>query len=167
MRSSKPSSSPVVIARAHALRASTNAPEQMLWALLRGKQLGVWFRRQVPLGRFVADFAAPAAGLVVEIDGGYHASRRAADGQRDRALARNARAAPSGSGGRPRTRNRGLLQLAAGVARHEAGVTAVQRGRERQQRERAEQQRRAPRPEPVPEGVDHRGQRAGRLRGIR
>ena len=88
MRSFKPSSPPVVVARAQAFRASTNAPEQVLWSLLRGKQLGVWFRRQVPLGRFVADFAAPAAGLVVEIDGGYHASRRAADAQRDRALAR-------------------------------------------------------------------------------
>ena len=88
MRSSKLSGSPSrVVARAQALRASTNGPEQVLWALLRGRQLGVWFRRQVPLGRFVADFAAPAAGLVVEIDGGYHASRRAADAQRDRVLA--------------------------------------------------------------------------------
>lgn len=56
--------------------------------MLRGKQLGVWFRRQVPLGRFVADFAAPAARLVVEVDGGYHAAQRARDAQRDRALAR-------------------------------------------------------------------------------
>jgi very-short-patch-repair endonuclease len=46
------------------------------------------FRRQVPLGRFVADFAAPAAGLVVEVDGRYHAARRSADAQRDRSLAR-------------------------------------------------------------------------------
>jgi len=88
MRSSKPSSSPVVIARALTLRASTNAPEQLLWSLLRGKQLGVWFRRQVPLGSFIADFAAPAAELVVEVDGRHHSSRCAADAQRDRALAR-------------------------------------------------------------------------------
>jgi very-short-patch-repair endonuclease len=57
MRSSKHSRLHV-IGRAQALRASTNGPEQVLWSLLRGKQLGVWFRRQVPLGRFVADFAA-------------------------------------------------------------------------------------------------------------
>jgi very-short-patch-repair endonuclease len=48
----------------------------------------VWFRRQVPLGRFVADFAAPAAGLVVEVDGRHHAAQRGRDAQRDRALAR-------------------------------------------------------------------------------
>ena len=40
MRLSKHSSSHVVIARAQALRASTNGPEQALWSLLRGKQLG-------------------------------------------------------------------------------------------------------------------------------
>jgi very-short-patch-repair endonuclease len=51
-------------------------------------QLGVWFRRQVPLGRFVADFVAPAAWLVVEVDGQYHARRRVADARRDRVLRR-------------------------------------------------------------------------------
>ena len=77
-----------VVEYAQALRAHTNAPERAMWALLRGKQLGVWFRRQVPLGRYIADFAAPAARLVVEVDGGYHALRRAADARRDRGLAR-------------------------------------------------------------------------------
>ena len=77
-----------VVEYAHALRANTNAPERAMWALLRGKQLGVWFRRQVPLGRYIADLAAPAARLVVEVDGGYHALRRAADARRDRGLAR-------------------------------------------------------------------------------
>ena len=49
MRSSKLSGGPSrVVARGQALRASTNGPEQVLWALLRGRQLGVWFRRQVP-----------------------------------------------------------------------------------------------------------------------
>jgi very-short-patch-repair endonuclease len=56
--------------------------------LLRQKQLGVWFRRQVPIGRFIADFAAVGLRLIVEVDGGYHAKRRAADARRDRALAR-------------------------------------------------------------------------------
>jgi very-short-patch-repair endonuclease len=78
----------LVVQRAIAMRASLTPSERALWALLRGKQLGVWFRRQVPLGRFVADFVAPSARLVVEVDGGYHARRRAADARRDRALAR-------------------------------------------------------------------------------
>jgi very-short-patch-repair endonuclease len=47
------------------------------------------FRRQVPLlGRFIADFLAPAERLVVEIDGGYHVEHPRADARRDAALAR-------------------------------------------------------------------------------
>ena len=78
----------LVVERAAAMRSALTPSEQALWALIRGKQLGVWFRRQVPLGRFIADFAAVGARLVVEVDGGYHASRRVADARRDRALAR-------------------------------------------------------------------------------
>jgi very-short-patch-repair endonuclease len=78
----------LVVARAAAMRSALTPSERALWALLRGKQLGVWFRRQVQLGRFIADFAAVGARLVVEVDGGYHAERRAADARRDRALAR-------------------------------------------------------------------------------
>jgi crossover junction endodeoxyribonuclease RuvC len=49
----------------------------------------VRFRRQVVIGSsFIADFTAPAARLVVEVDGGYHAERRAADARRDRKLRR-------------------------------------------------------------------------------
>jgi very-short-patch-repair endonuclease len=59
-----------------------------LWQLLRRRALGVTFRRQVPIGRYVADFLAPAARLIVEVDGGYHQRRRAADGRRDRDLNR-------------------------------------------------------------------------------
>jgi very-short-patch-repair endonuclease len=78
----------LVVQRAIAMRVALTPSEQALWALLRGKQLGVWFHRQVPLGPFVADFAAASARLVVEVDGGYHARRRASDARRDRALAR-------------------------------------------------------------------------------
>jgi very-short-patch-repair endonuclease len=56
---------------------------------LRGGRLGVAFRRQVPLlGRYIADLFAAEVGLVVEIDGGYHAARGRADAKRDRALGR-------------------------------------------------------------------------------
>jgi very-short-patch-repair endonuclease len=37
---------------------------------------------------YIVDFAAPAARLVVEVDGGYHAQRRAADARRDARLRR-------------------------------------------------------------------------------
>jgi very-short-patch-repair endonuclease len=42
----------------------------------------------VPLLGFVADFYAPSARLIVEVDGGYHARRVTADARRDRKLAR-------------------------------------------------------------------------------
>ena len=75
--------------RAMRLRAAPTSSEQRLWGALCGKQLGVGFKRQVPLGgRFIVDFLASRARLVVEVDGGYHALRKAADARRDRALAR-------------------------------------------------------------------------------
>jgi very-short-patch-repair endonuclease len=43
--------------------------EWRVWRRLRGKRLGVKFRRQHPIGPYAADFASPEAGLVVEIDG--------------------------------------------------------------------------------------------------
>ena len=58
--------------------------EGRLWSALNARQLGVSFRRQVPVGgRFIADFLAPSVGLVVEVDGGYHARRASADARRD------------------------------------------------------------------------------------
>jgi very-short-patch-repair endonuclease len=51
--------------------------------------LGVVFRRQVPLlGRFIADFFAPAQRLVIEVAGAYHGGRARADERRDAALKR-------------------------------------------------------------------------------
>ena len=46
--------------------------EDMLWNELRGKSLGVKFRRQHIVGDYIADFACLSARLVVEVDGGYH-----------------------------------------------------------------------------------------------
>jgi very-short-patch-repair endonuclease len=47
-------------------------PEVKLWALLRRAPNGIGFRRQHPIGPYVADFYCPAAKLVVEIDGSTH-----------------------------------------------------------------------------------------------
>ena len=60
---------------ARRLRANMTEAERKPWALLRRKQLqGFRFRRQVPLGRYVDDFACMSAQLVVELDGGQHLS---------------------------------------------------------------------------------------------
>jgi len=60
-------------ATARQLRASETKAEQMLWRTLRRLPLkGSHFRRQVPIGRFVVDFACPALRLIVEVDGSGH-----------------------------------------------------------------------------------------------
>ena len=72
------------------MRASPTSTEQLLWQRIRGRRLGVVFRRQVPLlGRFIADFFAPAQRLVIEVDGAYHGNRERADMRRDAALERS------------------------------------------------------------------------------
>jgi len=59
--------------RAHELRQEMTPAEKLLWSHLRDKQLhGLKFRRQHPLGPFVADFYCAAHRLVVEIDGDIH-----------------------------------------------------------------------------------------------
>jgi very-short-patch-repair endonuclease len=65
---------PQLKARARSLRANSTDAEQRLWARLRRKQiLGVQFYRQKPIGYYIADFYAPAARLIVEVDGSQHA----------------------------------------------------------------------------------------------
>jgi very-short-patch-repair endonuclease len=56
--------------------------ERLLWQHLRGGQLGVSFRRQEPMGRYVADFVCYERSLVVEIDGSQHLNSEV-DVQRD------------------------------------------------------------------------------------
>ena len=73
---------------AHTMRQAPTDSEARLWRAMRSSQLGVAFRRQVPLLGFIADFYAPSARLIVEVDGGYHARRVTADARRDRKLAR-------------------------------------------------------------------------------
>ena len=75
-------------AHAHRMRQAPTDSEATLWRALRARQLGVEFRRQVPVLRFIVDFLAPAARLIVEVDGGYHARRTRADARRDEKLRR-------------------------------------------------------------------------------
>jgi very-short-patch-repair endonuclease len=70
------------------MRRVPTRSEELLWQRLKGRQLGVQFRRQVVWGSFILDFFASSVGLVVEVDGGYHAQRRAADARRDERLRR-------------------------------------------------------------------------------
>lgn len=58
---------------ARSLRQDAGLAERRVWALLRGGRIdGHKFRRQHPIGRYVADFACDPLRLVIEIDGGIH-----------------------------------------------------------------------------------------------
>jgi very-short-patch-repair endonuclease len=74
---------------ARRLRRDSTDAERKLWALLRGRRLiGCKFRRQYPIGSYVADFACFAHRLVVELDGGQHATQEKRDAARTRAIER-------------------------------------------------------------------------------
>jgi very-short-patch-repair endonuclease len=51
--------------KARALRRELTDAERKLWRLLRDRRFGgVKFRRQAPIGPFIADFACPASSWV-------------------------------------------------------------------------------------------------------
>ena len=67
---------PTLIKAKRLRRDFTNA-ERKLWSVLRNSQLGgAKFRRQQPIGPFIADFVCQARRLIVEADGGQHADSK-------------------------------------------------------------------------------------------
>jgi very-short-patch-repair endonuclease len=59
--------------RARGLRRDATAAERKLWVVIGDRRLGGHkFRRQYPVDRYFADFACPAARLIIELDGGQH-----------------------------------------------------------------------------------------------
>lgn len=70
--------------RARVLRQAMTPAEKVLWQRLRNRQLnGLKFRRQHPLGPFIADFCCPAQRVIVELDGGVHDLQRDDDTARE------------------------------------------------------------------------------------
>lgn len=56
------------------MRREPTEAEDLLWGALRGRRLDrIKFRRQVPVGAYIADFICAEAMLIVEIDGSQHA----------------------------------------------------------------------------------------------
>ena len=53
-------------------RREMTESETVLWNVLRNEFRGVKFRRQHPIGDYIADFLCLKAKLVIEVDGGYH-----------------------------------------------------------------------------------------------
>ncbi len=58
---------------AQGLRQHLTKPEAILWRMLKGRRIaGARFRRQHPIGPYVADFACVELALVIEVDGASH-----------------------------------------------------------------------------------------------
>ena len=53
-------------------RREMTKSESMLWEALRNLNCGYHFRRQHPIGDYIADFICLKKKLVVEVDGDYH-----------------------------------------------------------------------------------------------
>ena len=65
--------SPEIFRIASELRKNMTDAEKLVWEKVRKKQiLGLRFRRQHPIDKYVVDFYCHSTRLVVEIDGGVH-----------------------------------------------------------------------------------------------
>jgi very-short-patch-repair endonuclease len=64
---------PEIFKLAKELRKLETVAEKLLWSHLNTNQLmGLQFRRQHPINRFIADFYCPKIKLVIEVDGSIH-----------------------------------------------------------------------------------------------
>jgi very-short-patch-repair endonuclease len=73
---------PLLKTRARKLRREMTEVEKRLWQKIRNYQLGYYFRRQVPIGRYIADFCCLEMKLIIELDGSQHQERQSDDHSR-------------------------------------------------------------------------------------
>ncbi len=63
----------VILTRAKKLRKEQTVPENILWYFLRAKRfMGLKFKRQVPIGKYIVDFVCFEKKLIIELDGSGH-----------------------------------------------------------------------------------------------
>ena len=87
MTKTPPRTSEHMVSRARRLRRDSTVPEQHLWAILRNRRCrGLKFRRQQPLGPYVADFFCASERLVIELDGRSHEGQEGHDIERQEYL---------------------------------------------------------------------------------
>ena len=69
---------------AKTLRTNRTEAEQRLWYHLRAHRfMGLKFKRQKPMGRYIVDFVCMEQRLIIELDGGHHSEQVAYDQHRD------------------------------------------------------------------------------------
>ena len=62
-----------LVKRSRELRKNMTPQEQKLWEIIRKRQFfGYRFRRQFPIGVYIADFVCREKKIIIEIDGGQH-----------------------------------------------------------------------------------------------
>ena len=64
------------------LRKASTPAEAKLWSRIRNDQLGVTFRRQHAIGKYIVDFCSPRRKLIIELDGSQHLNQQEYDRQR-------------------------------------------------------------------------------------
>ena len=68
---------------ARAMRHESTDAETKFWSAVRGRRFGGYkFKRQYPIGPYIADFVCLEHRLIVELDGGQHALRQDYDTER-------------------------------------------------------------------------------------
>ena len=76
-------SSPKMMHRAGELRREPTLAEAKLWKSLRSQNLdGTHFRRQYAIDKYIVDFCAPRAKLIIEVDGSQHLDQQDYDAER-------------------------------------------------------------------------------------
>lgn len=72
---------------AKSLRTHMTDAEARLWYRLRAHRfMGLKFKRQKPIGRYIVDFVCLEQFLVIELDGGQHVEQAGRDRERDEYL---------------------------------------------------------------------------------
>lgn len=76
----------LLLDNAKEMRSNPTEAESILWLQLKGKKLGVKFRRQHPIDSFIADFVCLDKKLIIEVDGEIHNFQQEADALRTERL---------------------------------------------------------------------------------
>jgi len=81
-----PRSNPKTRTHAIELRKEPTPTEAKLWSRIRNDQLGVTFRRQHAIGKYIPDFVCIQKKLIIELDGSQHLEQEGYDEERTKYL---------------------------------------------------------------------------------